>query len=331
MDGVYGKHAASLPPHAYDARPYDAPTGTPHGLVVSPPPQYGGTPSEVMAGMMREREQHGPVPHQHQGADPIALHGGLGSGASATMYHGFVPGQQVEAAKDLFARDNTGEAFRAVCLGCRGVVLGPPTSDDPHRLAVLFDDHVSEPLNVLPHEVRIGQEPFDTQSRSIEVHLARLLWEGRDPHANALPDPMDTEVDVKVLQAAASESPRRFIHQLPPEQTQRTEVGDIPIGPMSLSAVPTKSKQRIIDPVYRARLLAFFDRYNPHRLPAVPALLQEHAGQEEELMQALVKKYGPEPVDVPATLPAGWTQVQSTKGHVFYRHVNGTKQWTRPS
>ena len=316
------------------------------------PPYYTGSTGERMASMRRAQEDG---LAEVYGADEaaVALRGGLGSGGSSTTLHGYVPGQQVESTRDLVARDDVGEPVVAASAGCRGVVLGPAASGDPRRLAVLFDEHCGEPLNVLPHEVRVGAEPFDAQSRSIEVHLARLLWDGRDPLSNPAPprvDAMHEQDQIEVLQGAAAATGLTvagggggaggasavvpgtggFVYQLPPHETALRERGTLPCGPMSLSVVNQKPRPQPIDPRHRARLLNFFERYNPHRLPSVPDLLQEHAGREELLLQTLVRKYGPEPMEGPAMLPSGWTQVQSSKGHIFYRHANGSKQWTRP-
>eukprot|EP01065_Artemidia_motanka_P019564 TRINITY_DN2328_c0_g1_i1.p1 TRINITY_DN2328_c0_g1~~TRINITY_DN2328_c0_g1_i1.p1 ORF type:complete len:623 (+),score=165.16 TRINITY_DN2328_c0_g1_i1:65-1870(+) len=87
---------------------------------------------------------------------------------------------------------------------------------------------------------------------------------------------------------------------------------------------------RRVNPFYRRRLMRFYERYNPHRLPCVAQQLRDYAGREDAMFAALVRKYGPEPEDVREVLPPGWTQVQSSKGDVFYRHVNGGRQWQRP-
>ena len=50
----------------------------------------------------------------------------------------------------------------------------------------------------------------------------------------------------------------------------------------------------VSDP-FRDRLSAFYLRYNPGKLQSVPDALQKYAGREEELMEQLVRKYGPEP------------------------------------
>ncbi|KAJ9463945.1 hypothetical protein DIPPA_30430 [Diplonema papillatum] len=49
-------------------------------------------------------------------------------------------------------------------------------------------------------------------------------------------------------------------------------------------------------------------------------MLQEYAGCEE----TLIKKYGPEPLETDKRAAAG-----VVFGHVFYRHVTGTRQWAR--
>eukprot|EP01059_Diplonema_ambulator_P017862 TRINITY_DN2996_c0_g1_i4.p1 TRINITY_DN2996_c0_g1~~TRINITY_DN2996_c0_g1_i4.p1 ORF type:complete len:374 (+),score=60.83 TRINITY_DN2996_c0_g1_i4:69-1124(+) len=48
---------------------------------------------------------------------------------------------------------------------------------------------------------------------------------------------------------------------------------------------------------YKRRLMNFYQKYNPSKLPSVTSCLQEYRGHEERLFQALVEKYGPEPPD----------------------------------
>mmetsp|Transcript_69 Transcript_69/g.135 ORF Transcript_69/g.135 Transcript_69/m.135 type:complete len:281 (+) Transcript_69:146-988(+) len=45
------------------------------------------------------------------------------------------------------------------------------------------------------------------------------------------------------------------------------------------------------------RLMAFYEKYVPEKVESVPALLEKYAGKEDNLFNALVKKYGPEPND----------------------------------
>ena len=45
------------------------------------------------------------------------------------------------------------------------------------------------------------------------------------------------------------------------------------------------------------RLTAFYTKYVPEKVESVPTLLEKYAGKEENLFNALVKKYGPEPND----------------------------------
>jgi density-regulated protein len=45
------------------------------------------------------------------------------------------------------------------------------------------------------------------------------------------------------------------------------------------------------------RLTAFYQKYVPEKMDGVPGLLEKYAGKEENLFSALVKKYGPEPLD----------------------------------
>ncbi len=49
------------------------------------------------------------------------------------------------------------------------------------------------------------------------------------------------------------------------------------------------------DPTFRPRVERMFKTYAPENLGKMDALLQKYPGREAELMEALVRKYGPEP------------------------------------
>eukprot|EP01064_Diplonema_japonicum_P038798 TRINITY_DN9528_c0_g2_i1.p1 TRINITY_DN9528_c0_g2~~TRINITY_DN9528_c0_g2_i1.p1 ORF type:complete len:526 (+),score=32.63 TRINITY_DN9528_c0_g2_i1:42-1580(+) len=81
---------------------------------------------------------------------------------------------------------------------------------------------------------------------------------------------------------------------------------------------------------YRKRLCRFYQVYNPSKLPSVSSCLKEYKGYEEDLMAALVRRYGPEPEPDNEPLPYGWRLVESTRGDLFYIHTDGRKQWQKP-
>jgi density-regulated protein DRP1 len=45
------------------------------------------------------------------------------------------------------------------------------------------------------------------------------------------------------------------------------------------------------------RLTKFYEKYVPEKMDTVPSLMEKYAGKEDKLFEALVKKYGPEPLD----------------------------------
>lgn len=45
------------------------------------------------------------------------------------------------------------------------------------------------------------------------------------------------------------------------------------------------------------RLTKFYEKYVPEKVEAVPTLIEKYAGKEDKLFDALIKKYGPEPLD----------------------------------
>ena len=87
-----------------------------------------------------------------------------------------------------------------------------------------------------------------------------------------------------------------------------------------------------VDPLYRYRLMNYFNVRCPEKLPSVVATLRQFSGREESMMQKLALVYGPEPtVDtLQAPLPPGWRVVQTPAGDVFYLNDDGRKQWAHP-
>eukprot|EP01064_Diplonema_japonicum_P003118 TRINITY_DN12050_c0_g1_i1.p1 TRINITY_DN12050_c0_g1~~TRINITY_DN12050_c0_g1_i1.p1 ORF type:complete len:581 (+),score=112.87 TRINITY_DN12050_c0_g1_i1:212-1744(+) len=85
-----------------------------------------------------------------------------------------------------------------------------------------------------------------------------------------------------------------------------------------------------LNPGVRRRLIDFYQFYNPSKLPSVLHTMHEFQGHEEALFQALSEQYGVEPPFVNHSLPEGWSLTESSKGDLFYRHVDGKKQWHLP-
>lgn len=63
------------------------------------------------------------------------------------------------------------------------------------------------------------------------------------------------------------------------------------------SAAAAPSSGANVTDFNHARLLAFYNRYNPTKVGDVPTVLAKYKGKEAQLFDALVKKYGPEPGD----------------------------------
>jgi len=65
-----------------------------------------------------------------------------------------------------------------------------------------------------------------------------------------------------------------------------------------VAAAATGSKDRPTAPwTTEQRLTAFYNMYVPEKIDSIPSLLEKYKGKEEKLFEALVKKYGKEPVD----------------------------------
>jgi hypothetical protein len=94
-----------------------------------------------------------------------------------------------------------------------------------------------------------------------------------------------------------------------------------------------------VNPLYRERLLRFFDRYAKHRLPTVAQILRRYQGHEQSLFASLVEEYGPEPAlsdhdffhEGMPPLADGWVRVESTRGDIYYRNIHTRDvAWSRP-
>lgn len=68
-------------------------------------------------------------------------------------------------------------------------------------------------------------------------------------------------------------------------------------GKSKAKAVEPPPESQAVKDFNRARLLAFYRRYNPEKTDDVDGVLAKYKGKEAQLFNALVKKYGPEPGD----------------------------------
>ena len=55
------------------------------------------------------------------------------------------------------------------------------------------------------------------------------------------------------------------------------------------------SYDEALQKMYSDRLTRFYRNYDEAKVASVPTLLQKYKGKEEQLLAAMVKKYGPEP------------------------------------
>ena len=101
--------------------------------------------------------------------------------------------------------------------------------------------------------------------------------------------------------------------------------------PINNSPIPTNDEV-VIDVRFRRRLMNFYQFYRPEKLPSVMPTVVGNFGNPDDIIKALVNKYGPEPRDIMSDpLRPDWQQIESVDGDMFYVHKNGTKQWVRPT
>ncbi|GET93204.1 hypothetical protein, conserved [Leishmania tarentolae] len=91
------------------------------------------------------------------------------------------------------------------------------------------------------------------------------------------PEPMPGEVDLSAATSVTSLSPRDAREMMP-----------------SRSASPNGANSQVKSSYYD-RLVAIYSAYEPAKLSKVNGTLRRYAGREEQVIQQLVKRYGPEP------------------------------------
>jgi hypothetical protein len=182
---------------------------------------------------------------------------------------------------------------------------GDPPPTYRQRVAAMYYQYNSSKLGVLDdimeqycnREVQLlaalvkkyGPEPHeaagDTKKPSVEEVKERVIRMYRKYNAQRL-DSVDQSMEVY----------RGQEHMLLEALVQK--YGPEPAAPdaaASDESLSINTSQSFLADSFHDRLCAFYLRYNPGKLQSVPDMLQRYAGQEEELMQQLVRKYGPEP------------------------------------
>jgi hypothetical protein len=70
----------------------------------------------------------------------------------------------------------------------------------------------------------------------------------------------------------------------------------VPLRPPSKSVVGAPPPGLAVNPKdYLTRVTRFMQKYDPDKVGAVPTMIERYKGKENELLEALVKRYGPEP------------------------------------
>lgn len=137
----------------------------------------------------------------------------------------------------------------------------------------------------------------------------------------------DVSTNKSEFEAAILSELRRLLLALNPHLFRETETE----GSDAAATLPP------VDPVHRARLVAFCSARNCALLPSVAATLRRHAGHEELLFERLVAQDGAEPAP-PAggwlVLPEGWEAVETVGGDAVFRRLGaaeGDAQWRHPA
>ncbi|KPA80045.1 hypothetical protein ABB37_05062 [Leptomonas pyrrhocoris] len=106
------------------------------------------------------------------------------------------------------------------------------------------------------------------------------------------------KVDVALEHYAGFEED--VIQQLVKKYGPEPAAGELDTSP---AAIASASRKPDNGASYRDRLIAIYSTYEPEKLSKVDGTLKRYAGREEEVIQQLLKKYGPEPPVPTATSP----------------------------
>jgi hypothetical protein len=84
--------------------------------------------------------------------------------------------------------------------------------------------------------------------------------------------------------------------------------GPEPAAPSPPAATPGSSTD------YKSRLTRFFEKYEPSKVSSVDEVLVRYKGKEQQLFEALSKKYGPEPAEAASTPQLAAAAAPATNG-----------------
>ena len=287
----------------------------PYHSTYAPPAPQPGIPAVPSQSVNQPTPSHRPtsvhLPGQHisEVQDP-AMHPAIPG-----SFYGAAPGRaSAGAVPDVSEPQQRASTFGQPALGAGSSTpratqqLGQQQQQQPSGAPPAYTDPTSVEAQVRyapippPISDMFANEP-DTHTHT-HTQLAKLIWQTNQPGGSA------------AAPAPGASAPRDSSGS--PQYS----------GP---TGSPLNKARGGVDAYYRRRLLNFYQRYNPQKLPSCVSTLIQYKGHEEALFDALQKKYGMEPRDImDDPLAHGWKQVESSRGDIFYKHVDGRKQWERP-
>eukprot|EP01060_Flectonema_neradi_P033437 TRINITY_DN5616_c0_g1_i1.p1 TRINITY_DN5616_c0_g1~~TRINITY_DN5616_c0_g1_i1.p1 ORF type:complete len:676 (+),score=130.89 TRINITY_DN5616_c0_g1_i1:886-2913(+) len=221
------------------------------------------------------------------------------------------PGIGAASAFDRAAsyRSHGAEQFPGELLN--GHIIETGSSTGKQALAATTTTIPSEKESTLTWATANGTEMYSVPSTDV-MHTP----EEGDLDPKKIIRPSDINNILSPWNALGQAINRRFIQNDDAQSTCSTSLPTTPCLPEPLT--------------FRDRLITFFHCYRPSKLPSVEPTVRN--GDEKQVMDLLIQKYGPEPTSNIMVLPLakGWTQCESTAGDIFYIHENGQKEWVRP-
>lgn len=163
------------------------------------------------------------------------------------------------------------------------------------------------------------EEPKHEEPAAVESAVAtsepRDLPKPTHEHHHVVEEPQHAAVEGEqpasssdaVTAATISEQPavESTPQPSPPVDAAPAEVAPAPVAsapeqqppqePTSASVVPPPAPAAAPASNYHARITAMYQKYQPEKISQVDNILLKYKGAEEDLMQALIHKYGPEP------------------------------------
>eukprot|EP00759_Apiculatamorpha_spiralis_P041657 PhF_6_TR40209/c0_g1_i2/m.59706 len=160
----------------------------------------------------------------------------------------------------------------------------PPPEPEPEPEPVVEEEGGAEEYYPQEEGGGGGEEGYADGGAGEEGYYDPNTAEAADPQEEAAPAAAAAEPEVV---------PAHLMRQLSSRGNSRR--GSRQSQQPEPSFPPVTSEKQMDHGTLRKRLIRFFEYYNPNNLANVDAILEQYSGCEEDLIPALIARYGPEP------------------------------------